>query len=68
MNNQTIIGFGFRTIWRITDILEDVITSADNILLDLHISSHPTQPHLVQSTLALQAPHFNGHRDNTESS
>ena len=34
MNNKTIIEFGFRIIWRIMEISEDV-----NTLLDLHNSS-----------------------------
>ena len=41
MNNKTIIEFGCRTMWRIRQI------SVDNILLDLHNSSHPTQPHSI---------------------
>ena len=36
MNNKTIIEFGFRIVWRIMKISEDVI---DNTLLDLHNSS-----------------------------
>ena len=36
MNNKTIIEFGFRIIWRIMEISEDVF---DNTLLDLHNSS-----------------------------
>ena len=41
MNNKTIIEFGCRTMWRIRQI------SVDNIVLDLHNSSHPTQPQLM---------------------
>ena len=41
MHNKTIIEFGCRTMWRIRQI------SVDNILLDLHNSSHPTQPHSI---------------------
>ena len=35
MNNETIIEFGFRIIWRIMENSEGVIR--DNTLLDLHI-------------------------------
>ena len=37
MNNKTIIEFGFRIIWRITEISEGVIR--DNTLNDLRNSS-----------------------------
>ena len=41
MNNKTIIEFGFRIIWRITEISEGVIRRGRtrNTLLDLHNSS-----------------------------
>ena len=41
MNNKTIIEFGFRIIWRIVDILEDVITPS-SIFTILYTD---TQPH-----------------------
>ena len=48
MNNKTIIEFAFRMIRRIMLISEDVIhIGQDNILLDLHNSSHHPQPHSV---------------------
>ena len=42
MNNETIIEFGFRIMWRITEISEGVIRRT---LLDFHNSSYDTQPH-----------------------
>ena len=49
MNNETIIEFGFPTIWRIMKISEGIIrlgvaASADNSPLDLHKCSDNTQP------------------------
>ena len=41
MNNKTIFEFGFRRMWRIMQ------AEMDNILMDLHNSSHPTQPHSI---------------------
>ena len=39
MNNKTIIEFGFRITWRITEISECVIRRGRDTLLDLHNSS-----------------------------
>ena len=36
MNNETIIKFVFRIIWRIMEISEGVIRQGPNILGDLH--------------------------------
>ena len=52
INNTAIIELGFRRIWRILRISEDVIhlgysASVDNILLDLQNSSYPTQRHSI---------------------
>ena len=38
MNNETVIGFGFRITWRIMEIKEGVIHLGDNTLFDLHNS------------------------------
>ena len=45
MNNKPIIEFGFRIIWGIMEIEEGVIRLGLNTLVDLHNSSHDTQPH-----------------------
>ena len=51
MNNKAITEFGFPRIWRILQILEDVIqrpkAKVDNTLLDLQNSLYPSQPHSV---------------------
>ena len=53
MINKTVIEIGFRRMWRIinADLGECYpprpSASVDNILLDLHNSSHPTQPHSI---------------------
>ena len=50
----TITEFGFRKMKRFMQISEGVIlSSADNILLNLHNSSHPTQPHSVIAKYSL---------------
>ena len=54
MNNKAIIEFGFRRIWRILQISEDVTpprpsASVDSTLLDLQNSLYPTRPHSIIS-------------------
>ena len=51
MNNKTIIEFGFHRMLRIMQISEygppRPLALEDNIFLDLHYSSHPTQRHSI---------------------
>ena len=53
MNNEIIIGFGFRMIGRIMQIKERVpllglrSASADNTLFNTHNSSYRTEPHPI---------------------